>query len=944
MGGFCAVSSGFLASPAQAAPPIVTGTGVPWQHEGPSSGVAIWPSSSSTRLSSVGTLHLAIIRVEFVEDFTPTTSGSGRFDLDASPPHDPAYTLSLAADMTSYLSDVSGGRLDLECSIYPASGAYPMPHQMAWYGADSTEMPGLCMLLRDAVEASDQDVDFSAFGAVMVVHAGAGQEADIYGDSPDDLFSVFLRLVDLASYLPEGGYGYLGIETDDGVRVQEGMIVPEQEAQDGFGLGVLGTMAHEMLHQLGLPDLYDTLTGGVGVGGWDMMGYGQWLMSGFWPSSPGAWSRNYLGWADVKIVESGSFESVLGDTVLRVPLSGSEYLLIENRQRDPDGDGLCDSSERDYGLAGSGVLIWHIDRGVIDANIGSNTVNADPAHKGVDLEEADGIQDFDYSLPDLYGYEGSVYDPWFQGGYGYLFDASSTPSSVTSWGGATGVSVDVQDAPSSAMTVLIGSGLMPEGWPVSTGVLEYGPVPFELDSGNAVLLTSPVGAVWAVSASDPVPYAFFDDASCAPVVETFPSIGQAVLICADDGQIHLFDGGGNEMPGWPVSLPAGAAATASLACGREDFVAVATAPRDRVYLYSSGGELMPGWPRPVSEPVTGLAVIPDSEEPGLAALTRSGSLSAWGLNGFPLGGWPVDAMGGEPTGSPLCTDFNRDGNLEIAAVCGTSISIFNTRGVLLSGLPADLRGDPFGSPWLADLNEDGYPEIVIETSEGIEAFEASGAVLLDWPLLPPVDPSAGAFAPGNGGTGGVGFAAFALRDGRLGLASGNGDIFEGFPVSTGDDPVGRPALLEFDGDGQLEMIAADASGYVGLWQTPISAGESFPGSDFSGQNCWWIEDLPQVSGGGGLLASGSFFVYPNPVRTDAGSIRFEPGVDSAYEVKVFDIAGELVAEFEGSCGAGMACELPWNVEDLSPGLYYVCLELRSATGSTQALFEAAVVH
>ncbi len=48
---------------------------------------------------------------------------------------------------------------------------------------------------------------------------------------------------------------------------------------------------------------------------------------------------------------------------------------------------------------GSGILIWHIDENVINANFtvnfDRNYVNSNALHKGVDLEEADGIQHSD---------------------------------------------------------------------------------------------------------------------------------------------------------------------------------------------------------------------------------------------------------------------------------------------------------------------------------------------------------------------------------------------------------------------------------------------------------------------------------------------------------------------------------------------------------------------
>jgi hypothetical protein len=113
----------------------------------------------------------------------------------------------------------------------------------------------------------------------------------------------------------------------------------------------------------------------------------------------------------------------------------------------------------------------------------------------------------------------------------------------------------------------------------------------------------------------------------------------------------------------------------------------------------------------------------------------------------------------------------------------------------------------------------------------------------------------------------------------------------------------------------------------------------FPGLDYSGCNCWPGALLPPLRQGSGALAEGSFFVYPNPVADGSGRIRFEPVGDGFYSIKVFNIAGELVSSFDGSCSAGLACEVEWNTQDLSPGIYFVCL----GVGGEERLFHAAVV-
>lgn len=924
-------------SAASGAMPIAPGTGMPWLNERPSSGVAVWDGSPEAGISSRGLLRLCVIRVEFVEDFDPATTGNGRFGAS----HGTAYTESLAEQVSAYAMDVSGGRLELEAEVFPSEGAYAMDHQMSWYGEDAGEWTGLCILLRDAVQAADPEVDFSQFDAVMVVHAGAGQESDILGNSPGDLYSVFLGLAELAYYLPEGGPGYPGIETGDGVYVREGILVPETETQDGFGLGVLGTMVHELMHQLGLPDLYDTQTGAVGVGGWDIMGYGQWMMSGFWPPAPGAWSRSHLGWSTEVTVSSDTLlECSAGDTVYRVRLSGSEYLLVENRRRDPDGDGLCGADEHDFGLRGSGILIWHVDQGEVSERLASNTMNTDPAHKAVDLEEADGIQDFDYSLPDVYGIEGSEYDPWFSGGYGSLFGPQTEPCSATSWGGSTGVTVEVLDPPQEAMEVSIDFSLMPDGWPVALGPLDFGPVPRETEAGTAVIFTSTVGILWQVLPGDPAPQAVATGAVIPPLSTGIPDLGACMLWCGSDSA-HLVDASGSSLPGWPVALPAPPVA-AMLSPGLEA-VAIAT-ERDRVHLFDFSGAQLPGWPRATSEAVAGLAVLPVEGDPAIVASTVSGRVHAWDRSGMPLQGWSVEAQGGEPVSPPLCCDFDRDGGAETAVLCGRTLSLFDERGVSRPGFPATFEGEPLSSPWLADLDSDGHPEILAQTTKGIEAFEGSGAVLIDWPLEMEGDPGSRVRSPYDSGSGTTGLTAFGTRDGRIFVCGRAGAPEQGFPVSTGDYPLGRPLVGDLDGDGLLEICCADASGWAGLWETGIENRSWHPGSDYSGENCWW-SDLLAPGQGGGLLVPGSFFVYPNPVRGEGpGTIRFESGEDASWSIDIYNIAGELVTRMSGSCQAGMAFEAEWETRSLSPGVYYVCLELEGVSSSGRALFEAGVVH
>jgi len=929
-----------------AAPPIVDGI-IPPFHEGPSEGISIVFSNGSGRMAEDDSMRVCVIRVEFQEDSTSETSGNGKFDLEADPPHDRDYTENLISEMANYYADVSTDSLLLACEIFPAGldDAYTLPHQMIYYGDDESMMTGVCELLRDAVIASDADIDFSGFDAVMIVHAGAGQEADIMQNSPGDIVSVFLSISDLTYYLPEAGPDYQGIPTNDGVYVREGLIVPEQESQDGFALGVLGTMCHEFGHQLGLPDLYDTMTGHVGIGGWGLMGYGQWLMSGYWPCAPCAWSRMYLGWAPYMESDgTGAYSITYSDSLLKIPLNSREYLLLENRAKDPDGDGMCGVHEHDFGVPGSGILIWHIDETRLGDYIAMNMVNVDPAHKGVDLEEADGIQDFDYSLPDIYGYVGSEYDPWYIGGYAWEFSPSSVPSSEGSWGGNTFITVDVQSDIANTMDISVSRTVITDGFPVTVDPVKWGPILWDDPDGNGdrIVLTTNTGyaRIWK---TDGVGFEPMGIGVTAPPVIGFPGDGEPrLLVCEDDGEVHLRDIDWNEPVGWPVRLPGDALGIRCLVSSEMGLVAVCDS-NSYVHLFNLEGNSVSGWPQETDALAAGMAVYPDDGEEGVIVACSDGQIYLWNTDGSAATGWPV-SQGSGLTGIPFCADIDRNGSSDIIAVNGNSVYCYGRNGELLGGFPASLRSAPQGSPTVADMNSDGLLEIVVEMEAGVAAIGAGGATLTNWPAIIGHDSLTYGYRRDTRGIAGSGFALMSLNDGRISLFDEDAMHYSLFPFSAGDKPIGTPLLWNPDGGDEWKLIVAASGGWLCSWDNVPAPDGWFTGLDMSGENCWRQEDLPPVAYNTELLQEETFFVYPNPVQTGEGTIRFLSGEDCVWEIRIFNMAGDLVMFDSGSASGGLTQEVEWLTEELAPGVYYVCLRLTAGGSTEEAIFHAAVIN
>lgn len=189
-----------------------------------------------------------------------------------------------------------------------------------------------------------------------------------------------LQQVNPTGNLDQGGYSMVG------------------ELDPGTGTNIrFGLLAHEMGHDLGLPDLYDTqpvFTGpSEGIGEWGLMGSGNWLGVGrIFANSPAhicailkadpqlSWivPISVIAWVPLAVLPS--IEAVPTAYRIRSPAQrANEYFLVSNRQLI-----LYDRS-----LPGAGLLIWHIDDGVLAAGLAINSVNGDETHKGVDLECAD---------------------------------------------------------------------------------------------------------------------------------------------------------------------------------------------------------------------------------------------------------------------------------------------------------------------------------------------------------------------------------------------------------------------------------------------------------------------------------------------------------------------------------------------------------------------------
>ena len=314
-------------------------------------------------------------------------------------------------------------------------------------------------IVRDALIAANPYVDFSQFdtdgnGAIsptelhiVVIVAGAERS---YSTSPCAA-SVWGHRWGLSGSVPAP---LLDGKTVGQSYTQFGEWHCAGSAFSGHE-ATIGIMVHELGHDIGLPDLYDTDGSSEGIGDWSVMASGSWngtSLPGDSPAHFDPWCKYFEGWISPTLVTttlvnqpitqsatSPDFYQLLSGT----PSSG-EYFLIENRRR----------TNYDAGLPGAGLLIWHIDASQPDND--SECYPGGPscatAHYQVALVQADN----QYNL-EIGTNTGDSGDPWPGSTSNTTFNNSSGPSSNLYNGASSGVSVTAISASAPTMTATLGA-------------------------------------------------------------------------------------------------------------------------------------------------------------------------------------------------------------------------------------------------------------------------------------------------------------------------------------------------------------------------------------------------------------------------------------------------------------------------------------------------------
>jgi len=414
------------------------------------------PSPPLLAPPSVSTAAVPVILVNFKNTAVDSTSADFEALLFGS------GTWSMA----DYYSEVSYGAFTVSSGPAGVTGWVKVNKLHDYYGENNASGNDLWPgdLVYEAVVLADVTVDFAPYDldgdcyvdVVNIVHQGTGEEAGSAGFSTD-IWSHSWSLGSAKYY----GFGHNGIFTtndsctaDPGqfVKINSYVIQPELLARistNNFIRSTVGVFAHEYGHALGLPDLYDYDYSSQGIGNWSLMAGGSWngvSQGGDRPAHLDPWSRYTLGWSTPALLtESGPAKTLAAvetaNDFYRIPGSGNEYFLLENRQK----------SGFDAGLPAAGLLVWHID----DTRTDNDSewypgCTSCTSHYRVSLVQADGLYNLEKNNN---GGDGG--DPFPGTSNNHSFGGATLPAAALYSSTSSGFSISDISVSGSPMTATV---------------------------------------------------------------------------------------------------------------------------------------------------------------------------------------------------------------------------------------------------------------------------------------------------------------------------------------------------------------------------------------------------------------------------------------------------------------------------------------------------------
>ena len=923
-------------------------------------------------------------------------------------PHDASYFEDHLTFVRNYFTKVSKDNLYIEFTVLPDT--FSVSQTMRNYAPPprSDDFTPLGMFAMEAWTLADQiyqGFDFSAYDLFTIFHAGVGRDISLPGSigNERDLPSVYLSDKSLKEIF---GESFNGIPVSGGsFKITNSMILPETENRELSTIGgtflfqitINGLIAASVCSYLGLPDLFDTETGLSAIGRFGLMdGQGIFAYGGTYPPEPCPWSKIFLGWTEPVTVPQENFNASLvtnlaaelGDTViLKVPLNSSEYYLIENRSRDAYTDGstvtykvngstitktflkdttgynsfdvdslvgvITNVDEFDWAVPGSGIVIWHIDENVINEKLADNKINTDKNQRGVDVEEADGIQDIGEEFQTIFGErvigEGTFEDLWYSTNpaelFQNLFAIDTRPNTRTNSGANSLITMkDFSDISNrmefnvefgdSIIKPLFSTKLDLLGEVKSMSVSQFNNMTnFYIGVDSNLVIADQDSILYTVSGFSNYKLA---STLTSKIQHIYGAIDSWITFRITDGSLGF---AGRVNVGEPIST----APVINTSSNGDQQLIIGTV-NGKVFSYS-----LAAFPSTLPQIIDSTEIsFNHSIEKISADDSFIASIARMTIKIFPQTHLYTSTEGSVEFVDELPLDLavtkNASGEY-ISVVLTDAKKFYVIQGdEIISEFDLNSVGN-VNSFSLTDLKQDGNNYILVNDGENLKVYNLTGSLSDNFPFTDPSEIGFRGTSLASDFEGDSNSEIISVtKDGRIFSVDGASDnITTGFPIASGSGLIATPVI--YNSDGLVNITVLNDQNVLSSWSISSVEG-SIDWSEENGnpQNTSFVDAAENTNRINEFFPSSRAYNYPNPVYDTETNIRYYVSEDSKINIKIFDLAGDFVDEMNDDAQGGMDNETVWNVSSIQSGVYLARIEATSSNNQSEfAIVKIAVV-
>jgi len=955
---------------------------------------------SASKDTKSSDLKILAVMVEFQTDQDEATFGDGTFGSVYSKdygntiidplPHNSQYFKNHLEFAQNYFSKVSNEKMNLSFEVFDQVIKVSKTIRDYSTANDKKDFTPLGNFSKEVWNiAASKGADFSNYNMFVIFHAGVGGDIILPGSigNEKDLPSVFFNL---GSFQKIFGDSFQGFVYSTGT-INNTAILPCTESREITGLtgtnllqlSTNGLIVASIGSFLGLPDLYNTDTGISAVGRFALMD-GQSIFTFGWlfPPELSVWEKKYLGWIDPieisfdkNVVLTNEKVASTADTAfVKIPISNSEYYLIENRKRDAKKDGckvtfkigdkyfsetfsndidhfnyydvdslkgvVIDVDEYDWALPGQdsddkdsfediGLLIWHIDENVINESFSTNSINNGKI-KGVKLIEADGIFDIGEKFTTIFGDEvigdGSKEDTWYKTNpahyYKNRFNDYSKPDAKSNSGANSLISLSNISNVDNKMSfrVVLGNDQIKK---ISK---------FNLDKEILGISFDKIVDELSLFIFDGISFSKYNLSGLLIDQKEFKTKykpaslnfnGMKYFLGADSNTINIATVNANEILSQTNSDSNYFSCPIVVSKNNSSIEFYVGSNTGKLLRYSIQSGL------DVDDNLTNEQKIFDAP---IKQIVSGENITA-AISGKNY--W--DSKNGiiEFTDDliQLAVEEKSNGNYTAIVLCQNNKFFVIDNGKLANEI--NIYGEVIKNFALADIRKDGNNYILLTKGNSFEAYNYNGVLADNFPIKINFTNSllSSLIVADINNESNADLIGLSTSNQLFAFNPVNGNLISSFPVAIEQVMNFNPTVSSDGINGYL--IFQDIQRNVNIMQISSNFGKISWGNEYGNTaNNSVVSEAESKNKNTKYFPEESAYNWPNPVYGNETNIRFYVKDNSVAEVKIFDLSGDLVDELSMNAIGGVENEIVWDVKNIHSGIYFASLKVKSQSGNT----------